>query len=189
MTDRAMTNYNIKRLVGSYETEKPKTTSYQMRALQPAVDCLRHPDEICSHKGDVLERLGCSTGCSKTLSNTTAALEIAKRVLNEQFDFILFERMHDEYSVQLLSRILQEPSPDVVRAALRIEKNVGPYNTTRTGKAQLLPPEFLEYIRKDNAADLELYEYAKELFAARARDEQWVYYREEQKIGDNPTYD
>lgn len=175
--DRAMTNYYIKRLAGDYDTEQFESLQNGISELQPALHCLMHPEEDCRHAVELIDVLGCTTACAKSLNNTSEALEIAKRVLTEQFDFILFEKINDDFAVHVLSRVLQEPSPAFVREALKVEKNVGLYNITRTDKSHLLPAAFLEYIKRDNAADLQLYDYACAVYTERAASEEWVYYR------------
>jgi len=104
-------------------------------------------------------------------------------VLRDHFELVITERMSGDAAKVVLQRVF---GPDFLSAqaqtsVLRVNnQDAISFNTSRsqTGKGSaaaesrsytsFMPESVVAYLQKENAADIELYRYAVELFEARA---------------------
>jgi len=111
--DEYMPNYFVRRLVRSTNSRK-KAPDFVVRAFNRSKSCLMDPEK-CSRKNqyailkDVFPVLG---GCSKPGDkqyNVTFALEVAKSLLQNQFDFIITEYFAQEKTLNAVRTSLHNP--------------------------------------------------------------------------------
>ena len=186
--DHYARNYYIRRLMGV-----PSDSVLDRRA-GPVEACMRNPSE-CVHIPAAslgyrtFAALGhliyCQTDRTEPLEavDWDAALQRAKDVLRDHFELVITERMSGDAAKVVLQRVF---GPDFLSAqaqtsVLRVNnQDAISFNTSRsqTGKGSaaaesrsytsFMPESVVAYLQKENAADIELYRYAVELFEARA---------------------
>jgi len=179
-------NYYIRRLMGI-------TIGERERRKDVAGTCLRDPS-MCGQISpaklgyNTLATLGhqmhCQTGRTEPLETVDwdAALQRVKDVLRDHFELVITERMSGDASQAVLQRVF---GPDFLRAQTQasimransqslisfkaFESKSGQTNAAESRSyTSFMPESVVAYLRKENAADIELYRYAVELFEARA---------------------
>jgi len=171
--DQYISNYYIRRLLG-YRGDDSSHSNMKL-----AVDCLharahRHNTTHCSLDNRfILHSVMAASSQDPNIYslNITAGLEVSKRLLREQFDFILIDDFDSPITKKALTAAMfgkytEMSSFGEANAGLMTNVGTNDYN-------DIMPPTILEKMRRENAADIALYEYAVELFGNRAREEGW----------------
>ena len=187
-SDRYARNYYIRRLMGVPRLDVAKP------GPAPLGGCVHNPLK-CPHipaartGAQALRTYGhhiyCHSDRTEPLEavDWDAALQRAKDVLRDHFELVITERMSGDAAKVVLQRVF---GPDFLSAqaqtsVLRVNnQDAISFNTSRsqTGKGSaaaesrsytsFMPESVVAYLQKENAADIELYRYAVELFEARA---------------------
>jgi hypothetical protein len=189
-TDFYSRNYYIRRL-----TSGPHPIH---EGLGPLDVCMRDPSQcwrLSPEQVDAgaLRQLGwycfCNEHTTHEPSDYDAALQLAKAVLRDQFEFLITERMEQPETEAVLRRVLGSKfrlpgalRTNVAKVFTRTGGDQIHENTTTKGAEEhssapgaeersytdLIPPSVLSLLRRENSHDLELYRFAVELFEARA---------------------
>mmetsp|Transcript_4886 Transcript_4886/g.7442 ORF Transcript_4886/g.7442 Transcript_4886/m.7442 type:complete len:413 (-) Transcript_4886:56-1294(-) len=166
--DGAMSNYYIKRLTNGYVS----LVSAKGNAYSPS-ECFKHPNSSC--RGNLLSTLGGSRKCNRHLRDVERSLEDAKTLLRDHFEFLVLERFSEVSSARALSRILREPSLSVTKELLSTHSNTGwarkssnENSNSVINPEDVMPGSFLDFLKRENAADIALYKYVNEIFDSRS---------------------
>mmetsp|Transcript_35907 Transcript_35907/g.36589 ORF Transcript_35907/g.36589 Transcript_35907/m.36589 type:complete len:385 (-) Transcript_35907:85-1239(-) len=166
LRDQYMPNYYIHRLAGFASGDIVK------KKFQTAKECIFHSSQCPENRYTVLKSVVASTKSRRIkIQNITQSLELCKHLLKEQFDFLITEN------------ITSLVSSNAIKSALfRIHAiNMSEYGVHNSGilttvggtYREILPKPVRERMERENAADIELYRYAVELFHQRAIEEGW----------------
>jgi hypothetical protein len=178
-----MPNYYIHRLSSGAPPSNQKSAD---RAV--AMTCFALGDKSCAWDTlDVLSHVALAEHCVATNRNMTESLELSKQILHDQFDFLILELMssnEQDSTVQVLSRVFDVPYAKTISAAQGKDrgnpinrkpqpglgvKRTNSSSSTATGEyyQNKMPKSVLELMKEQNALDIELYEYALDLFRKR----------------------
>ena len=185
--DRYMTNYYIKRLVGGFNEFRRKTTK------NTSIDINCFKQEQCFKENGYITMVNilmpnefCPLYYDK--NETEAALEKAKNLLINHYDFMLQERFNDTVSLAAFRRALHirfTPKSGVMDKVDNKGITTGSrdVNHRKLSSSTLfvssssyknsIPPKVLKYLQRDNAEDIELYNFAVDEFNRRSKIEGW----------------
>jgi hypothetical protein len=94
-------------------------------------------------------------------------LAIAKKLLENHIDFIITEQMNTPAAHRVLRRVLHDPSYDP--PATKVNAGAIAISRKKVSYTEYMSPAVIEYFRRDNAQDIELYNFAVGLFEEREK--------------------
>lgn len=155
----------VERMVSSFNYYHYSTKEYIKRMLpkerrhETLLDCVQMEHEGCKHNLMTKYFCGHSHNCS---NGSSEALKVAKYNLKNNFIAVgLVENL--TLSVQLFQRLIPAYFPPVADLTILL-----PY-TNQNKKTALADSQTIKAIKLRNQADMELYQYAKELFFNRLK--------------------
>lgn len=173
--DHYIANYYTKRLMGLEQLRRENSSM----AVDTARWCLAR-DMHCPAGTDdynVLSTLVVGTAIASKdtdFVNATQVLEVSKRLVSEQLDFILVGE--EQVSVGATIAAIKSsmfgvyaPSPDYFRSRV----NEGHLSVMNVSYDSLIPAPVLSRMREENALDIALYEHAVRVFRERTHSEGW----------------
>jgi hypothetical protein len=108
------------------------------------------------------------------------ALQHVKKLLHDKFDFLILERLREEQTMTALHRIFHRDVSSIADAIYQHDRRGVQHNTSEFGAsgkggsvkdvsldnvgADVMPPSVQKFLYKQNALDIELYNFAVELF-------------------------
>ena len=190
--DRYMPNYYTKRLVGSFNEFSKKMNKKTSNSIN------------CFNQGQCFAGNGYVTMSNILKTNdfcplyydkneTVIALNMAKKLLRNHYDFILQERFNDTACLAALKQALHINVTLDSGSMGRVDNQGMTTGARDTNHRRLLPsslaslslspssssyrnsipPNALKYLQGDNAADIELYNFAVDEFDRRSKREGW----------------
>ena len=190
--DKYMPNYYTKRLVGSFSEFRKKMNKRTFNSLH----CFKQR-KCFSENGymTMVDILKINDYCPLYYdkNETAVALEMAKKLLANHYDFILQERFNDTASLAAFRHALHisfTPKSGLMDKIDNQGMTTGSrdINHRRLSSSHLtslslsastssyrnsIPPNILKYLQRDNAADIELYNFAADEFDRRSKIEGW----------------
>jgi hypothetical protein len=94
-------------------------------------------------------------------------LAIAKKLLENHIDFIITEQMNTPAAHRVLRRVLHDPSYNP--PATKVNAGAIAISRKKVSYTEYMSPSVIEYFRRDNAQDIELYNFAVGLFEEREK--------------------
>ena len=164
--DVYMPNYYIHRL-----TSFKMSHAEELEIFKKAHDCLKLP-YFCSMDGykvlNILFRGEFNTDNVYLKSPITPEiLELSKTLIRDLFHVIILEKFNHPYTHKLISTALFNKYKSVTIYKGRNSGWIQSYFKIKK-YADFIPPSVLKRLKKENAGDIELYNYALELFNTRA---------------------
>lgn len=184
--DGYMPNYHIKRLL----TGRSHQLSNSISILN---NCLENISQNCTG----IELLRFSSPASRCLitplPNYSIALNLAKNLLENHFEFLIMEKSNDPSTPYFFSNLLNEPNISLIIELRKLSRSrpgivtlIKPQNLTTTTSTtssssssspsnltfkyqSILPQSVLDFLIKDNHEDLQLYNYATKLYHKRIK--------------------
>jgi hypothetical protein len=166
MGDNYASNYYIRRLIkDSIDTSQSNTdrrescdeTSnncesyfWRLQRLSHRIHCVLAPKGQPEAPIDIIE-----------------GLAIAKKLLENHIDFIITEQMNTPAAHRVLRRVLHDPSYDP--PATKVNAGAIAISRKKVSYTEYMSPAVIEYFRRDNAQDIELYNFAVGLFEEREK--------------------
>ena len=177
--ERYMPNYYTHRL-----TAGATPSEHRRRDRSSALSCFSGNDDCRSDSIDVLSNVALAEYCNFKGINLDESLLLAKKIIAEQFDFLILELIaaEPEATTKVLSRVFDQaysrligenkgeerkylnrkPQPGLLRRGNNsINTATGNYYDDK------MPRKVVEQLRVQNSKDIELYEYAVDLFHLR----------------------
>jgi len=117
---------------------------------------------------DLLKNISSHTSCGypkKKHYDIQQALNISKYYLEHMFDFIILEEMHEKTTEIVFKHIFHENLKQINEIDNQSLNNIN--KTLDYNLIEYMPQEIIDYIIEDNKEDIELYNYAVELFHKR----------------------
>ena len=176
--ERYMPNYYVHRFTSG-------TNPSSRRAIDSnvALNCFKNNSATCKGDSiDVLSNIALAEYCVWRDRNMEDSLKLSKKILTEQFDFLILEMMKEyrQVTADVISKIFdanyaksistkdekkslnRKPQPGLMRRTNKtIDTTSGLYYQSK------MPPAVLRKMREQNSLDIDLYEYAVKLFRKR----------------------
>jgi hypothetical protein len=180
--DNYKTNYYVERLAGTKQQLNKQDNITRAEALK----CFDNKD--CRHvQADLLQAISPVFRCNIYSKLHSQSLQLAKDILENYIDFVILEKMSEKRSIEAIARVLHD-NHSVISPLFDNFFNVGfitagnkPANHTINGDKYsheqhhsyryIFPPNILKYLEKENAWDIELYNFAVDLFDRRTKEE------------------
>mmetsp|Transcript_24882 Transcript_24882/g.36700 ORF Transcript_24882/g.36700 Transcript_24882/m.36700 type:complete len:503 (+) Transcript_24882:70-1578(+) len=178
--EKYMPNYFIKRLTAGIATSTQKSdNAIALKCLETILNSGPqgvpvYSSHSCASSIDMLSALVSPSVNSKTSLNEQELehhLEMAKKILEEHFDFIIMELFDADWSRVVLKGVLGEHIPVDFSQRANVGDIAPPKNSPKESHyyRKFLPDSVLQYLIKENAADLKFYEFAVDLFKRRMK--------------------
>lgn len=153
-------NYYVRRI--GYSLNKPLAS--------PMLDCIEKSkpcDGVRIVNADSVNTLGHRMHCpteNSPLLNLTMGLEAAKILLRDHVDFVLTSQFDESITADIFARVLHDPSfPKYYNNSNH--ENSGHVSKNISGYSSFMSDAVLAYITADNKYDIELYNYAVDLYS------------------------
>lgn len=176
--ERYMPNYYVHRISSGANPSPRRTVD-----AQEALNCFKNNSTRCKGDSiDVLSNIALAEYCHHSDRNMTESLKLSKKLLAEQFDFLILEAIKQDRHItaEVIGKIFdtnyaksisskdekkslnKKPQPGLMRRTNRsIDTTSGYYYQDK------MPPAVLQLMKEQNDLDIELYDFAVSLFRQR----------------------